>query len=177
MRKTPIVVGTTLLFGALLIVPASAADTATTFSITAGTLAITAPTTASLGAAESGVALTGQLGAVTVADQRAASDPSWTASATASDFTTGTATAPETVASDFVNYGSGPASATVGGGTFTPGQVVADDGAPLSDDVTAFTHAGGTGSNSTTWNPTLVVNAPRANVSGVYSGTVTNSVA
>ncbi|WJK42161.1 hypothetical protein O7608_07170 [Solwaraspora sp. WMMA2056] len=43
--------------------------------------------------------------------------------------------------------------------------------------VTAFSHDGGTGNNSATWNPTLDVNVPLANIAGTYTGTVTHSVA
>jgi hypothetical protein len=35
----------------------------------------------------------------------------------------------------------------------------------------------GVGNNSAAWNPTLVVTAPAAAVTGLYTGTVTHSVA
>ena len=45
------------------------------------------------------------------------------------------------------------------------------------DLMTAMSLTGGAGSNSASWNPTLVVNVPAAAVAGTYSGTVTHSVA
>jgi hypothetical protein len=42
---------------------------------------------------------------------------------------------------------------------------------------TAFTLTAGTGNNTATWNPTLVVALPAAAVVGTYTGTVTHSVA
>ncbi|MFI9644053.1 hypothetical protein ACIG87_29055 [Micromonospora sp. NPDC051925] len=43
--------------------------------------------------------------------------------------------------------------------------------------LTAFTHVGGTGNNTATWNPTLVVNVPLDSQAGISPGTVTHSVA
>ncbi|MFI6758512.1 hypothetical protein ACIBF5_05120 [Micromonospora sp. NPDC050417] len=167
---------------ALTGMPAAAAptdDTEVTFEILAGTLDITAPATADLGTGEAGTVIDGQIGPVTVDDSRAEPDASWEATVTSTDFTTGTATPTETVLASQVDYWSGPATATTGNGTFTPGQVNAAAAAPLDDTtpLTAFTHTGGTGNNTATWNPTLEVNVPLANVAGVYTGTVTHSVA
>ncbi|HEY2671728.1 MAG TPA: hypothetical protein VGJ07_15330 [Rugosimonospora sp.] len=159
--------------------PASAAntgDTTTTFDVNAGTLDITVPAAATIGAGGApGTTITGQLGAVTVADTRAADPADWVASVVATDFTTGTATPAETVPATDVNYSSGAATATTGNGTFTPSGAAV----PLNNTtpLTAFTHVGGTGNNSATWNPTLAVNVPLANVAGTYTGTVTHSVA
>jgi len=159
---------------------APTADTDVTFTVTAGTLDITAQATADLGSGAPGTTITGQLGTVTVSDTRAAADASWTASVTSTDFTTGaTPTASETVLASDVDYWSGPATATTGNGTFTPGQATQGAEQPLDNTtpLTAFTHTGGTGNNSASWNPTLDVNVPLANEAGIYSGTVTHSVA
>jgi hypothetical protein len=158
--------------------PASAAptgDTSTTFDVNAGTLDITVPATATIGSGAPGTTISGQLGAVTVSDTRATDPADWEATVTSTDFTTGAATAAETVAATDVDYSSGPATATTGNGTFTPSLTPAplDNTTPL----TAFTHTGGTGVNSATWNPTLAIHVPLANVAGTYTGTVTHSVA
>jgi hypothetical protein len=153
--------------------------TTVTFEITAGTLDIDGPVSANLGSGAGGTTISGLLGPVTVTDGRASADASWDAAVTSTDFVTGAGTATETVVAGLVDYWSGPATATTGNGTYTPGQSTAAAAAPLDtlDQLPAFTHTGGTGNNSATWNPTLDVNAPWANLAGIYTGTVTHSVA
>ncbi|MFJ6151906.1 hypothetical protein ACWD6L_10510 [Micromonospora profundi] len=165
-----------------LAAPAAAAPddtTTTTFEVLAGTLDVVAPTTADLGSGAPGGTITSQLGDVTVTDSRASDDASWTASVTATVFQAGGGSPAETVLPEEIDYWSGAATATSGNGTFTPGQATAGDAAALSSgtQLTAFTHSGGTGGNSATWNPTLVVNVPLDSIAGVYTGTVTHSVA
>jgi len=178
-----LVVGSSVaLFAAGAAIPASAAptdDTATTFAVLAGTLDIDAAATADLGTGAPGADITGSLGAVTVSDTRAAADASWETSVASTDFTTGGATAPETVLASEVDYWSGAATATTGTGTFTPAQATAGAAVPLSVTVpiTAFTHTGGTGNDTATWAPTLIVNLPLDSQAGTYTGTVTHSVA
>jgi hypothetical protein len=157
---------------------ATSGNTTTTFTVSAsGTgLAITVPATASLGNGTPGTAISAQLGAVQVTDSRAVDPAAWTASVTSSNFTIGATT--DTIPVADVNYWSGPATATVGSGTFTPGQVTSGDQATLSATapLTAMSLSGGVGSNSATWDPTLVVAVPAAAVAGLYTGTVTHSV-
>ncbi|WP_430498509.1 hypothetical protein ACQRWP_26285 [Micromonospora trifolii] len=165
-----------------LAAPAAAAPTDTTtvtFEVAAGTLDIDAPATADLGTGAPGSTITGQLGPVTVDDSRGAADASWVATVTATVFQTGGGTPAETVLPGEIDYWSGPATATTGTGTFTPGQATAAAAEPLDSvtPVTAFTHTGGTGGNTATWNPTLIVNVPLDSIAGVYTGTVTHSVA
>jgi hypothetical protein len=162
--------------------PAAAAptdDTIVTFEVEAGTLDIVTPATADLGGGAPGTVITGTIGPVTVTDSRASADASWTTSVTSTDFVTGGGTAPETVLASEVDYWSGPATATTGNGTFTPAQLTAAAAAPLDDTtpLVAFTHTGGTGNNTATWNPTLNVNVPLDSIAGTYTGTVTHSVA
>ncbi len=152
-------------------------DTTVTFTVNGGTLDISVPATANLGAATAGVDLTGQLGPVTVTDARALLDASWSASAISTDFTTGGGTTAETVSATDVSYWSGAATATTGNGTFNPGQATAADAVAIDTSKTAFDHAGGSGSNSAAWNPTLDIAVPAAVVAGTYTGTITQSVA
>ncbi|MEH1165705.1 hypothetical protein V6V47_10000 [Micromonospora sp. CPCC 205539] len=165
-----------------LAAPAAAAPTDTTtvtFEVLVGTLDIDAPATADLGSGAPGGTITGQLGPVTVTDSRGAADASWVATVTSTVFQTGGGTPAETVLASEIDYWSGPATATTGTGTFTPGQATAAAAAPLDTaaPLTAFTHTGGTGGNTATWNPTLIVNVPLDSIAGVYTGTVTHSVA
>ena len=181
--------------GAAPAMAAPTADTDVTFLVTGGTLDIVAPADADLGpatASGAGVDITGEMGDVTVTDNRADLVAAWETTVSSTPFTTGAAAAAETIAANLVDYWSGPVTAGgTGAGTFTPGQPTVadadplgpladvDPGAPvvLEGPVTAFTHAGGVGNNTVTWTPTLIVNVPATAVGGAYTGTVTHSVA
>lgn len=153
--------------------PASAADTTVTFSITTAGLTISAPDSANIGSVASGAtSISGQIGPVTVTDQRGTLNGSWNATVISTDFTTGGGTGPETIPNINNTYSPGPATSTTGTGTFTPGP-----GGIINVPRVAFTGTALTGNNSATWNPTLTVNIPSATVAGTYSGTVTHSVA
>ncbi|MET8050098.1 MULTISPECIES: hypothetical protein [unclassified Streptosporangium] len=159
-------------------VAAPSADTIVTFTVTAGSLDITAPAgPTNIGSAAPAGTVTGQIGPVSVSDTRGGATSLWTASVFATDFTVDDLTVPFAA----VQYWSGPATATTGGGTFTPGQLTAGDAVTLTGTtetaVTAFGHTGGTGGSTATWNPTLIVNVPITAELGAYSGTVTHQVA
>ncbi|SEK98912.1 hypothetical protein [Nonomuraea pusilla] len=162
----------------------AACNTTTTFDITAGTLQITVPDTVALAndAAPDGYAW-GQLGAITVTDARASATPSWTATVTSGDFITAGGNDPgETVDATNVYYCSGPASTTTGDGTFTPGQTGCAAPPPITGESlgaakTAFSHTGGTGNNSASWNPLIGIDTALANVGGTYTGTIAHVVA
>lgn len=153
----------------------AASGTAATFSLTAGTLSISQPTTATIGSAAAGaLTLSGSLGPVTVTDTRG-STLGWTASVVSTDFTTGTSPGTyQTVAASSIAYSSGPGTAATGNvGAFTPGTIA-------SMSATSAGTAGlwvGTGNNTVTWNPTLTFTLSPSQVAGTYSGTVTHSVA
>jgi hypothetical protein len=160
--------------------PASAAgsgDTTVTFTVTVGAISITVPTSAGLPSGTPGSTISGELGSVAVIDNRALLNASWTSTVSSTDYTTGAGTAAETIAKSDVSYWSGPATATSGTGTFTPGQPTAAQRQPLTTAITAFSMTAGTGNNSATWDPTLVVAVPTSAVGGLYTGTVTHSVA
>ncbi|WP_433497197.1 hypothetical protein ACQP1K_19785 [Sphaerimonospora sp. CA-214678] len=142
-------------------------------------LTITVPNgPVAIGSGAPGGQITGQLGSVTVSDQRAALTAIWTASVIApGGFTTGGSSPAETISSSSVRYWSGAATSTTGSGTFTPGQANAGSAQSLDVSRTAFTKSSGSGSNSTTWHPTIVVDVPAGAVAGAYSGAVSHSVA
>lgn len=181
MRRTGLAVvgGATAL---AMIVPSAAyadttGDTIVTFTVTAGTLDITVPAAANLGSGSPGTNVTGQMGPVTVTDLRGALTATWTTTVSSTDFTTGGGTTPETIGKAAVSYWSGPATATTGVGTFTPGQLTSAQAQDLSTARTAFTLTAGVGNNTAAWNPTLIAAVPAAAVAGLYTGTVTHSVA
>lgn len=158
---------------------ATTGDTTTTFTLTGGALSITAPASKALGSVATGSATTAsaQLGSVAVGDARGALLGSWTTSVSSTDYTTGGATANETIAKANADYWSGAATATTGVGTFTPGQLLAANKVTLGSSRTAFSASVVVGNNTATWNPTVNVNIPAASVAGDYTGTITHSIA
>jgi hypothetical protein len=160
--------------------PASADDTIVTVTVTAlDGLTINAQPTANIGSSAPGTTKSGQLGTVTVLDERAVLSATWIATVISSDFITGVPpdTAAETIPNINVSYWSGPSTANTGGGTNpTAGQPTAGDAAIINVPTIAFRQDGGIGDNSATWNPTLVINIPATNIAGAYTGTVTHSV-
>lgn len=156
---------------------ATTGDTTVTFTISAGTLDITVPASVSLGSGSPGGSITGQMGAVEVTDLRAALTATWTTTVSSTDFVTGGGTPAETISNAAVSYWSGPFTATTGNAVPTPGQPTAAQAQALSVPRTAFSLTGGVGNNTATWNPSLIVAVPAAGVAGLYTGTVTHSVA
>ncbi|NUW36006.1 hypothetical protein HTZ77_31990 [Nonomuraea sp. SMC257] len=154
-------------------------NTTVTFTVSAGAgLQITVPNgPLSIGTGSPGAAISGQLGSVTVSDQRASVTATWVAQVSATDFTTGGGTAAETIANSRINYWSGPATATTGTGTFVPGQANAASSVVLDQTRIAFSKTTGAGNNSATWNPTIVVDVPAQAVAGTYTGVIRHSVA
>ncbi|MEU8272807.1 hypothetical protein ACFYOK_19005 [Microbispora bryophytorum] len=153
--------------------------TTVTFTVTnPGGLTITVPDgPVSTGSGVPGGQISGSLGPVAVSDQRAALAATWEATVSGTSFTTGGGTPAETVPNTAVLYWSGPATATTGTGTFVPGQVDAAAAQSLDVTRTAFSKTSGSGVNSATWDPTIVVNVPAQAVAGLYTGTVNHSVA
>ncbi len=148
---------------------AHAADTTTTFSLTAGGLSVSAPSSAALSSAATGsTTLSGSLGTVQVTDARGGT-AGWSASATSSSFT---GTGLSVIANSAVDYSTGLAT--------TSGTVVATSGAAtptaMGSPVTAFTGTVVEGNNTVSWAPTLRVNLPSNALAGNYSGTITHSV-
>ena len=157
---------------------ATSGDTTTTFTLTAGNLAISSPASASLGSVGTGTATTSaQLGAVSVTDTRGALLGSWTTSVSSTDFTTGGATADETIVKAQADYWSGAATSTTGTAVFVPGQLLVANKQTLGSSRTAFSATSIIGNDTAAWNPTVIINIPAQAVAGAYSGTITHSVA
>lgn len=163
-----------------LATPAAAAptgDTIVTFTVATADLNISVPASVNLGSVFAGGVLTGELGTVTVIDSRAALSATWTATVSASSFTTGTGTAEETIVPALVEYWSGTQTAATGTGTLVPGQPSQADAVNLSVQRVAFSKTSGSGNNSASWAPDIRISVPETAVGGSYQGVITHSVA
>jgi hypothetical protein len=153
---------------------ATSGSTITTFTLSAGALAITVPASTvalATGTVNTGAATAaGLLGPVTVADGRGLLVNSWTTTVSSTTFVTGTSTTNETVAVANIAYASGASTAHTGLGLFVPTLVPTALGADAS-------YTGAAGNSSTTWDPTLTFTLLSSQVAGTYTGTVTHSVA
>ena len=161
---------------------ATTGNTTTTFTLSGGALSITVPASANLtpSAVATGTpTLSGGLGNTNVTDARGNLAATWTVTVTSTNFTTGGASANETVPKANVSYSSGAATATTGTGAFTPGTVASLNGTVPASQI-GGTWAG-VSNNSATWNPTIGVTLLNSNnttaVAGTYTGTITQSVA
>lgn len=140
-------------------------------------LDITVPPTASLGGGLAGTTLSRSLGTVTVRDTRSVNPNTWTATVSATAFVTAGGGAGKTIATTQVSYWSGPVTKQNGGGTKVPGQATAAQAVTLTVARVAFSKTSGNQRNSVSWAPTLRVAIPAGAVGGVYTGTITHSVA
>jgi hypothetical protein len=146
------------------------ADTTATFTLTAGGLSISAPTgSVSLGSqpvSNNSSTMTGSLGAVTVSDARGGAT-SWTASVISTAFTPPAGPA-DPAANVSYSAGAITASSTV---------VATAVAAPNLTGVSTVMTGASTGVSSATWNPTISIIVPANFAPGVYSATITHSVA
>ncbi|NUK83115.1 hypothetical protein [Streptomyces lunaelactis] len=136
--------------------------------------AVTAPGSANMGAVQPGQTTSVQLGQVRVTNGGARN---WTATVSASDFTTGGGTGGETISKDRLSYWSGPMVSKTGQGTWPPGQPTSANAQSLNVARVAFSYTGSMGNTSVIFQPTLVMSVPASAVVGTYTGTVTHSVA
>ncbi|MEV4748078.1 hypothetical protein AB0K21_17030 [Streptosporangium sp. NPDC049248] len=158
-------------------VPTSGAVTGATVAWRADSLTITVPASANLGSGAAGDTISASLGTVTVVDTRGGMPP-WTATVSATNFTTGGGSPAQTITKANISYWSGTVTDSSGGGNRTPGQTTAAQAVPLSTSVTAFSGRKPLSlPTSTSWAPTLVVTVSAAAATGVYSGVITHSVA
>lgn len=153
--------------------PGASASATSTFTLTSGTLSITEPAGSNIGTAAAGApTVSGSLGNVSVADTRGSLTATWTATASSTNFTTGTSPGTyQTVTNSNISYTAGLPTSTSGVGTFTPGTLTS---MATSGQAGAWA---GTGNNAVTWDPTIVFTLSPSQVAGTYSGTITDSVA
>jgi hypothetical protein len=160
--------------GALVPTAANAADTNVTFTLTGGSLTLSAPGSATLTAAGNlglgGTTVSGSLGNTTVTDARGSLLGSFNVDMSTTDFTS----SGNTIAKSNATAYSGAATPTgvavpapttnltaVNIGGATPGRIL--------------TVTGVTGSASVVYNPTVSIAIPADTVAGSYSGTVTQT--
>jgi hypothetical protein len=171
MRKLLLVAGTLGATAAAATALSAGAATPATFTLTAGGLSISAPTSSvSLGTqlvSNSASTITGSLGVVTVSDQRGGTT-TWTASVISSAFTRD-GPGPTVPASN-LGYTAGTITASA---TVVPTAVA---GVDLSGATVIVTGAS-TGISSASWDPTISILVPANYAPGVYSATITHSVA
>src|ERR1700691_5175263 len=161
VRKLVLLLGTfgVVTFG--IVLPAGAATPAS-FTLTSGTLSISAPTDGvSLGtqvASTTPSTMSGSLGAVTVSDQRGGTT-TWTASVISTAFTP--TAGPADPASN-VSYSAGPVV------TSRPVVPTPDPVTDLTGVVTVMTGVS-TGISTATWSPTISIVVPANFAPGLYT--------
>ena len=149
----------------------TSADTTVTFTVSSGALTITAPAgPIDLGTNGPGTTIGGLLGTTTVTDDRALLDATWTASASSTDWTTGGGTSFETIPATDVGYDPGTVTTTPTDGLATGTAITLANSPALVVNLTAV------GDNVATWDPAISVAIPSTAVTGIYTGTVTQSV-
>ena len=146
--------------------PASADDTAVTFALSGGALAVSAQPTAALGNKGSSgtTSVSGQLGNTVLTDNRGGTTP-WSVGAATDTFTDGTTDA------SAVSYNSGVVTPT--------GVVTAVSSGATALSAVAAEVVGADvlmGNNTATWNPTLTITLPSSSTAGDYAGTITTDL-
>jgi hypothetical protein len=149
--------------------------TTVNFTLTAGALSLSVPNSVNLGSvatAQGATLVTGALGSSTVTDARGALLGAYTVSFSASNFTTGAAGTNETIVGNTVTAWSGASSHSNGAAlaTDTPSSPGVASGSPI------LTVAGYTGTDTGTYNPSVLIPIPASNVAGAYTGTITQTV-
>ena len=139
--------------------------------VMAGALSITAPISADLGSAVPGGSASASLGTVQVTDDRGFG-ADWTATVSATGFTTGNGTAPETIPASDAYYDVTGLGSTTGSATFSTAPETNLSGDPQP--VVSATNVGA--ATSATWDPLIDVHVPAASVAGQYTATIVHSV-
>jgi hypothetical protein len=152
--------------------PAAGAVTPVSFTLTAGALSISAPTgSVSLGSqvASAGAStISGPLGVVTVTDDRGGAT-TWVASVIVTAFTPTTGPAVTAIPASTVTY--------VPGTVTEAGVTTAQPAEASLAGVVPVVNGTSTGLSNASWNPTISVAVPAGAAPGVYTATITHSVA
>jgi hypothetical protein len=171
-RRFVLLAGALATLAVVTAMPAGA-TTPATFTLTGGALSISAPTTSvSLGsqvAASGSSTISGQLGTVTVSDQRGG-PTTWIASAISTSFVQTPDNAGPADPASNVSYAAGAI-------TFTGTAAGAAVAAPNLTGVSPVVNGSTAGIGTASWNPTISVVIPPNFAPGVYDATITNSVA
>jgi hypothetical protein len=132
---------------------------------------MTAPISANLGMTAPGGSVSASLGTVQVTDTRGFG-ADWTATVSATGFTTGNGTAPETIPASDAFYDITGFGSTTGSATFSvvPETNLSEDPQP----VVSATNVGG--DTSANWDPLIDVRVPATAIGGQYTATIVHSV-
>jgi hypothetical protein len=150
--------------------------TTVTFTLSAGSLALSVPNSVNLGSvstSSAATALSGQLGSSTVTDARGALVGAYTVSFSAGNFTnttTGGTSPQETILGSTVTAWSGVSSHTSGGTAVDTSSPGVASGLPITS-LSLYT-----GTDTGSYNPSVNIPIPATNVAGVYSGVITQTV-
>ena len=142
-----------------------------TTGIIAGPLTIAAPVNANLGLTAPGGSVNASLGSVQVTDDRGFG-ADWTATVSATDFTTGGGSPAETIPAGDATYTITGLAGATGPAVFTHATTVTLSGTPQA--VVSATNVNG--NTTVTWNPAIQVTVPGGAIGGAYTATITHSV-
>jgi hypothetical protein len=186
MMRSPLILRagavTALAIGALLVASPGQASTSTTVTLSGGSLSLTDPASANIGSAVSsptGTSVSGHLGTTTVTDSRG-SIAGWTVTISSTSFSDGATPTPHTIAAGkfrtYIAAGDGP---TVAAGIAVPVTSYTTSGTALtlSNSGQTLLTATATGSNTVTYNPTIMATLDSTVIAGTYTGTITQTVA
>ena len=161
--------------------PGASEGTPVTFEVTTtGTLGVTVPpgpVDLGTGAVGTTIGIAGNLGAVTVTDNRALDPATWTATVYSTDFTN-SVTAADVIPAGDATYLTGNVVTTPAGGI----NAVSTNGAtaiPLGTTApgqSVVSESGYDGDNSAQWSPEIQLAVPATAVLGTYDATITHSV-
>ncbi|MHA7289683.1 hypothetical protein ACX80V_08570 [Arthrobacter sp. MDT3-24] len=167
ITRTVLVLACSAALAGGIALPASAADTTTTVTITSGFLTLTAPASAALSTGTPGADSTVTLGDTTVTDARAGTT-NWIATVSLPALTASGQTIPTTGAS----YLASTAGLTGGPTLNAPATRLDLSTTPKVSQATSVV----SGNNTAVWTALLTVPIPAQVLAGTYSGTLTQSV-
>lgn len=170
-----------LVMTALLVPGIGQASTSTTLTLGGGSLILSDPASANLGSEVSsptGTSLSAHLGTTTVTDSRG-SIAGWSVSISSTAFSDGATPAPDTIpASKFRVYIAAADGPTVTAGVAVPVTTHSTSvtALTLSTSPQSLLSATATGSNTVTYNPTVIATLDSTVIAGTYTGTITQTV-
>ena len=145
--------------------------------VIAGALSVTAPISADLGTTAPGGSTSASLGTIQVTDNRGFG-ANWTATVSATGFTTGNGAAPQTIPASDAYYDITGLGSTTGSATFStaPETNLSGDPQPVVSATNVGAATSATSATSATWDPLIDVHVPAAAVVGQYTATIVHSV-
>lgn len=171
ITRTALVLACSAALAGSMAVPASAADTTTTVTITGGSISLAAPPSAALTTGTPGQPSTATLGTTTVTDLRAGV-ANWTATVSLPALTGRTLTG-ETIPTTGATYEASTATVISGSPTFVAPASRTD---LSTEPQVSQTTSAISGNNSASWTAALMVPIPAQVLADTYDGVLTQSV-